>query len=60
MGKQVKRRGRHAEKRLQLRIIRQDPPSVERLSKTLLDMAMRRAAQEQQAKAERNARLDTP
>jgi hypothetical protein len=63
MGKQAQRRGKNAEKRLRVRSIRQDPPNVERLTGTLLDMAMRRAAQEQeaqvqQAEAERNTRVE--
>ncbi|MGO4858956.1 hypothetical protein [Arthrobacter sp. 2MCAF14] len=55
MGKQSNRRGKQAEKRLRVRSIRQDPPNVDRLTKTLLDMAMRQAAQEQQAQAARDA-----
>lgn len=58
MGKQKQRRGKHAEKHLRMRSIRQDPPNVDRLTKALLDMAMRRAAQEREAQAEKNARLE--
>ncbi|WP_437770497.1 hypothetical protein [Arthrobacter sp. KNU40] len=42
-----------------MRSIRQDPPNVDRLTKTLLDMAMRQAAQEQQAQAARDTPLET-
>jgi hypothetical protein len=63
MGKQAQRRGKHAEKHLRVRSIRQDPPNVERLTGALLDMAMRRAAQEQeaqlqQAQAEQDIRVE--
>lgn len=63
MGKQAQRRGKNAEKHLRVRSIRQNPPNVERLTGTLLDMALRRAAQEQeaqvqQAEAERNTRAE--
>lgn len=57
MGKQAKRRGKQTHKHLRVRSIRQDPPNVDRLTKTLLDMAMRQAAQEQEAQADRDAQL---
>ncbi len=52
MGKQT-RRGPKREKHLRVRSIRQDPPNLERLTNALLDMAMRQAATEQEAQAQR-------
>ncbi|MCX2746250.1 hypothetical protein OOZ51_00285 [Arthrobacter sp. MI7-26] len=41
-----------------MRSILQDPPNVDRLTKTLLDMAMRQAAQEQEAQADRDTLVE--
>lgn len=59
MGKQAQRRGPRPQKHLRVRSIRQDPPNLDRLTNTLLDMAMRQAAAEQQAQAEREAQLES-